>query len=388
MSETPVQRRSIHIMLDARTLHRPHRRGIGKTLASLYERVLAVNPGWRVTGCHRGPHPQGLDSPGYRPRALGCPGDRFDAWRRWRLPLAAWRDRADLLHLPANLATPWMPAPAIVTVHDLLPMRFDDGTARRLDASIRRCVRRRLTILTPSRFTADQIIQTYLADPKRVVVAPWAADPAMTPTPDPATREAVARRYGVPGPFVLHLGAPDPRKNTARVIEAFAALPPKLRNTWSLLIVGLADPGHRERLAEQCHQLGAGASVKLHGFADEADMPALFSAAEALLYPSRGEGFGLPILDAFATDTAVLTSPNTSLTEVGGDAVVYADADDADAITDRLRWLLEDDAARRRLAGRGRQRGSTFTWAATADRFVAAVETTLGIATEAARDAA
>lgn len=383
-----MHRQSINIALDARTLHRPCRRGIGKTLAALYEQVLASRPEWRVIGYHRGPAPHGLASPGYRPSAINCPGDRFDAWRRWRLPTTAWRDRADLLHLPANLAPAWTPMPMLVTVHDLLPLRGDDATAPRLDASVQRCVRERTTILTPSRFTADQIIDIYAADPERVIVNPWAADRAMTPITDRPTRDAVTARYGIIGPFALHLGAPDPRKNTDRVIDAFAALPPKLREHWSLLVVGLNDPAHRQRLAERRDQRGLGASVVLHEFADEADMPALFSAAELLLYPSRGEGFGLPILDAFATDTAVLTSPNTSLLEVGGDAVAYADADATTEITDRMRWLLDDDAARQQLAARGRQRGSTFTWAAAADRFIATVEATLGIATEAARDAA
>lgn len=383
-----MDHRSIDIALDARTLHRAARRGIGKTLGTLYETVLERRPDWRVLGYHRGPTDRGITSPGYRPRPIDCPGDRLDAWRRWRLPAAAWRDGAALLHCPANLAPSWTPLPTMVTVHDLLPLDQGDATARRLDATIRRCLRHRLPILTPSRFTADRIIARYHAPPDRIAVNPWAADPSMTTIRDPAERRAVAARYGASGPFVLHLGAPDPRKNTVRVIEAFAALPGRLRRHWSLVIVGLNDPGHRRRMVELCRARGVGDAAHLHDYAHESDLPALFSEAGLLLYPSRGEGFGLPILDAFAAGTAVLTSPNTSLSEVGGDAVAYAEAGDTARIADRLGALLDDDGQRQRLVEAGRRRGAAFTWAAAADRFIETVEQTLDRGREVRRHAA
>jgi len=278
--------------------------------------------------------------------------------------------------------------PTLVTVHDLLPLEQGGAAARRLDDTIRRCVRRGLTLLTPSRYTAGRIIATYGAAPERVVVNPWAADPGMTMASDPAERRAVAERYGASGPFVLHLGAPDPRKNTANVIEAFAALPARLRRDWSLLIVGLGDAAHRRRMAALCRSRGVADATRLHDYADGNDLPALFREAGLLLYPSRGEGFGLPILDAFAAGTAVLTSPNTSLSEVGGEAAAYAEAHDAGQIADRLRCLLEDDRYRTQLAEAGRRRGAAFTWAETADRFITTVERTLESGREGRRDAA
>jgi glycosyltransferase involved in cell wall biosynthesis len=107
--------------------------------------------------------------------------------------------------------------------------------------------------------------------------------------------------------------------------------------------------------------------VLLHGFADEADLPALISGADVLCYPSLSEGFGLPVLDGFACGTAVLTSNVTSLPEVAGDAAVLVDPRDSQAIGRALQQLLSDEALRRGLVARGRERCKRFTWKACVD---------------------
>src|SRR5690606_22974174 len=115
-------------------------------------------------------------------------------------------------------------------------------------------------------------------------------------------------------------------------------------------------------------------SVTLHGFADEADMPALYAAAEVLAYPSLSEGFGLPILEAFAARTAVLTSNCTSLPEIAGDAALLVDPEDPVSLSHGLAKIVRDPTLRRDLVERGVRRLPRYTWKRCAERFAAAVE--------------
>src|SRR5262249_44511450 len=135
-------------------------------------------PHWRVIAFHRGEDSQGLTHvDGYIPRRIEMPGDRFDAWLRLRLPWAAKRLRADVLHCPANACPTWNPVPTVVTIHDLIPIEEENtAQAHRLRASIRHAVTNGLTIITPSSFTAQQLVHHFGAIRERLVVNPWAAD--------------------------------------------------------------------------------------------------------------------------------------------------------------------------------------------------------------------
>jgi len=118
----------MRIGLDARTLYSPNRRGIGKSLHQLYACLTAIRPDWEIYAYHR--------SAAYKPddlpknivsRFIEIPGDRYDAWTQLRLPAAAWLDKVDVLHSPANVCPHWMPVPTVVTLHDLIPLDMPEG---------------------------------------------------------------------------------------------------------------------------------------------------------------------------------------------------------------------------------------------------------------------
>lgn len=372
---SPNLDQSLTIGLDARCLHRPNRRGIGKNLAELCEHVLRARPQWRIIGYCRDRSSVDLFSgPGYQAKVVDCPGDRFHAWERWRLPLAAWRDGVDLLHCPANTCPTWNPTPTVLTVHDLMPMEQSAFDAHRFRQSIDHAVRSHLPIVTPSAYTATQLQKRFNASDGQVTVIPWAADSSTKYVAPSPTRSRVLARYGVSEPFIIHLGATDPRKNTQAVIRAFSAVAPIVRDHWKLLVIGVDDPQWREELETQAQALGCRDRVQLHAFAPQEDMAALFSAAGILAYPSKAEGFGLPILDAWATQTAVLTSSVTSLPEVAGDAAMMVDPFDLCSIARGMGKLMAEVRLRADIVRRGSARLANFTWAATADRFVNVIE--------------
>lgn len=373
----------MRIGLDARTIFRPSRRGTGKNLIDLYRRLAVVRPHWRVMAYHRQPEVDRSLLPAHvvQPRLIEMVGDRFDAWQRWRLSSAAWQDGVDLLHCPANTCPSWMAVPTVVTIHDLIPLDLPQGRpaaeVRRFEQSVKTACQRAAWIICPSAYTSDRLVDEFDADPARITVNPWAPDSSVRPVAA-VHWPPVLRRYGIRGPFVLHLGSAEPRKNTRRLIEAWAMCDRAMRRSRQLLIVGL-DDAFRQELTTLLAQLGIKAGVLLHGFADEADLPTLLSAADVLAYPSLSEGFGLPILDAWATGTAVLTSNCTSLPEVAADAAIWVDPFDCCSIARGLYRLTGDLALRQELTIRGQRRLERYTWDATAKRFVSAMEQAAGL---------
>jgi glycosyltransferase involved in cell wall biosynthesis len=182
-------------------------------------------------------------------------------------------------------------------------------------------------------------------------------------------------RYGLEksSAYVLAFGASDPRKNTQRILQAWAQLPKTITDHYRLLLIGIQDSA-MARFQKLIAQLDLADRCILHSYADNADLPALVSGATVLCYPSLSEGFGLPILDALACGTAVLTSTTTSLPEVAGDAAVLVEPTDVAAIVGGLVTLLEDGEVRKRNVQRGLARVKEFTWLRCAERLICVFE--------------
>ncbi len=366
------------IGLDARTIYRPTRRGTGKNLIDLYTHLADTRPDWQVVAYHRHPGPVDtlLPRETVQPKFIEMVGDRVDAWQRWRLPMAAWRDNLNVLHCPANACPAWMPVNTVVTIHDLIPLDMAASRratdVRRFEQSVRTACRRAAGIICPSKYTRDRLVRQFNADPDRITVNAWAPDSSVRPVPQERW-QPVLDEYGVDRPFVLHFGAAAPRKNTRGLIEAWAMSKHAIRKQWQLLIIGL-DPQTHTRMAAAVKQLGLQDSVCLHGFAREQHLPTLLSAAEVLAYPSLSEGFGLPILDAWAAGTAVMTSNSTSLPEVAADAAVLVDPIDCCSIARAINQLCSEHRLREELVEMGRHRLRFYSWEKTAQRFAYAIE--------------
>jgi glycosyltransferase involved in cell wall biosynthesis len=181
----------------------------------------------------------------------------------------------------------------------------------------------------------------------------------------PGALAAVRERYSIPGaPYVLAVGTVQPRKNYARLIAAMHELPDH-----HLVIVGgkgwLEGP-----IYEAARAPGAARRVHFTGFADDADLPALYSGAAAFAFPSLYEGFGLPILEAMACGTPVVAANASSLPEVAGDAAVLVDPLDTGALADALRRVTSDADFAEALRARGFEQARRFTWEAAARQLV------------------
>lgn len=269
----------------------------------------------------------------------------------------------------------------VVTIYDLSFVTYPEF---HLPANVEHCLRgtklaieRADALIAISESTRRELIEEMGAPPERIVVTPLASGRGLQRVSDPARLDAVRRRYELPERFVLFLGALEPRKNLPRLLEAFALLTPAQRRDFQVVVAG-AQGWLNEAVHEQVQKLGLGASVHFAGYIEPADLAALYSLAAVFAYPSLWEGFGLPVVEAMACGTPVLTSNVSSLPEVAGDAAVLVPPTDVDAIAEGLGRLLEDSALRADLAERGPRRAAQFSWERCARETLAVYEAVAG----------
>lgn len=293
-------------------------------------------------------------------------------WRRGLLPpIDLWLGRGSYL-FPRFATMPLLRSRCAVVVYDLAfalhPEFVDEPNAAFLARAVPRSVRRAGRVVTISQSTRADLVRVYGLDPDMVVVAPPAADPRELRRREAAEIARVTASYGVVGDYVLSLANLEPRKNLEALVEAYCALPEDLREQVVLLLVGVdgwKDQALQALLAErvaQGHRI-----VRPSRRVSDADRAAVFSGARVLVYPSHYEGFGMPPLEALACGTPVITSDNSSLPEVVGDAGVMVDSRDTLALTAALRACLQNwPAVSARAQIQGPAQAARFSWQASA----------------------
>jgi glycosyltransferase involved in cell wall biosynthesis len=326
-------------------------------------------------------------------RALAAREDahayRCYARTRWEEPLDArfeWREigaRDPLWHLRAARAaqrecdvflssnsylTPlFMRTPAVAIVYDLVTfepaMRPNRRSVVIERLTLGACMRRAAAVIAISRATADALAARFPAAAARTTVALLGTSSALAePGPDEPLPE--------PG-FVLAVGTLEPRKNLPRLVTAYSELDAATQSRHPLVVVGALGWETGETIDAL---LRLGERAILLGHISDAALAELYRRCSVFCYPSLGEGFGLPVLEAMAAGAAVLTAANSSLPEVGGDAVEYADASDVASIAAGLERLLDSPARRDELGALALERAREFSWARFAERTLAVLE--------------
>lgn len=291
-------------------------------------------------------------------------------WEQTVLPLLLRQHRIDVLHSPHH-HTPLVLAPPrpkrVVTVHDvtfmLLPDRYP--TARRLymEGHTRATVRVADAIITPSHAVRDDVVRMLGVPADRIVAIPEAAGPQFLPaSADEQAR--VREQYRLPWRFVLSVGSREPGKNRLRLLRAVALLRERGIDC-TLAIAGQPAWGYDAETA-LVRQRGLEGSVRFLGYVPDGDLPALYSAATVFAYPSLYEGFGLPVLEAMACGTPVVTSNVGGTAEVASDAALLVDPRDTQGLAETLGRSLSDEVLRALLRVRGIKRAGQFSWERTA----------------------
>jgi glycosyltransferase involved in cell wall biosynthesis len=316
---------------------------------------------------------------GARARWRPLPAGPYSLRELWQLALAARRDGADLYHAPHYVCPPWLPCPAVVTVHDLIHLRFPVRHRHPLAPvyarlMLRLAVRRARRVITVSESTRRDLVERLGARPERIRVIPnGVGAPFEPPTPSGGVDPVVAG-LGVSRPYFLFAGNPLPHKNVARLLDAFAGLPPALGR---LVLVGIP-PTARASLDRLCRAPGLGDRVHVLAPVPAPVLARLYQGATVVVCPSLWEGFGLAALEAMACGAPVVAANRGALPEVVGDAGLLVDPTDVDALREAMYTLAGQDPLRAALRARGLARARAFSWRHVAEATVAVYREALG----------
>lgn len=298
-------------------------------------------------------------------------------WEKCLLPKMVNQDKCDVLLSLYQSSTirPFKAGKHIMVVHDIIPKLFPNYLN-----NFRKKVYWKLTekaiksadkIIAVSKRTEKDLVQHLGIDAAKISVAYISTDEIFEKTVSPEENARVMRKYGLSSGYIYHGGGLEVRKNAEGVLRAYKRLLERNKKLHfvheipKLVISGKMMPQLAPLITDverRVHELNLGPHVKLLGFTAQEDMPALYANASMFLFPSHYEGFGIPVLEAMKQGKSVITSKTSSLPEVGGDSVLYCNADDVEDIAMVMKNVLTNKHLRETLSERARRRAEQFSW--------------------------
>ncbi|MCF7854795.1 MAG: glycosyltransferase family 4 protein [Candidatus Pacebacteria bacterium] len=291
-------------------------------------------------------------------------------WEQTRLPRVLKKQACNLLHAPGYIAPFCSGLPTVITVYDLIALRWPKYCKRtnvvnyrlQLPLSIR-CA---AGISVPSEATRRDLVSRFPFAVEKTRVIPLAITNDFQPVKEQQKLEDIRHAYKLPPQFILFVGQLEPKKNIPTLIRAFAELKAFTELPHKLVLAG-GRGWHFDGIERALRKCGASNDILFTGFVPGEDLPALFSLADLFVFPSFCEGFGIPPLEAMACGTPVVTSNATSLPEVVGKAALLLDEPaDSKELARLMQRGLTDKNLRSELITRGQERAKQFTWEKTA----------------------
>jgi glycosyltransferase involved in cell wall biosynthesis len=271
----------------------------------------------------------------------------------------------DLLHSPYVIKPYWLPCPSVVTVYDLIPLIYPQYLPHRWTSWVFRAatsvaVRHATQVIAISDSTKTDLTRLFGATQGKTTAIPLAADERFRPLAREQWRDVV-RSYALPERYALYMGINKPHKNLVFLLRVFS----ELGTDATLVLAGKEDPRYPQA-REETRRLGLADRVLFLGEIPDADLPALYNGAQAFVFPSLYEGFGLPVLEAMACGVPVVCSNTSSMPEIVGDAAIILDPQDVDAWVATLTEVLNREALRAEMRRKGQERAKMFSWEETA----------------------
>ena len=299
----------------------------------------------------------------------------------------------DVYHATNYFLPPTKRAKRVLTIHDITFKKHPELCSPKIvgpfSSKVESFAREADAVIADSESTRRDIIELLGTKPERVHAVHLAVDDSIVPVPKLEARQRVAAKYNIHHSDVLFVSTIEPRKNVHGIIEAFRKIRDEVPHR--LVLAGAkgwlesdfeiefdkeewidrVDAAVVESMQDRKKIEVPKGRVIQTGFVPQFDLPALYSAADAIIFPSFYEGFGLPVLEAMACGCPVITANNSSLPEVGGDAAEYCDANDVDSIANAMRRVLSDESLREQMRQRGFAQAAKFSWKKAAEETAA-----------------
>jgi len=365
----------MRIAIEAQRIFRPNKHGMDFFALELIRHLEKLNDGneyFVITAPGQDCHCL-EESPNLSIVEVNCPS--YPLWEQIALPLAVKRLGIDLLHCTSNTAPINCPTPLVLTLHDIIYMERKVGRSMSLYQEMGRYYRKFIVprilknckkIVTVSQFECNCIRETLGLPEQQITSIYNGYNPRFHEIPKIDMR--IVSEYTPKGDFLFFLGNTDPKKNTACTLKAYSIYLQKSRVKRPMLIADLKEEYLYEMLKkENIYHIKPYLSYP--GYIDTNDMPMLYNAAFAFLYPSLRESFGIPILEAMACGAPVITSKISAMPEIAGDSYLLVDPTNPEMIADAILRLEEDDAFRDRQVAHGLNRVKSFSWEKTAEAY-------------------
>lgn len=382
-------REPIHIGLNAQllSLSQSYRgAGISWYIFNLLQNLAPVSPDFLRYSAFLGDRAFAAQSTGLALRFSRWPTQRPVArilWEQLIQPLALRQAKVDLLHAMAFVAPLTAPPPFVVTIYDLSFLRYPDAfrpfNRWYLTHFTARSVRRARAVITISESTRRDVIDLLGVPPERVHTIYCGADESFRPLPA-AEVAAFKSRQGLPDTFVLYLGTLEPRKNVEGLIRAYARWRQREPQAPPLVVAG-GKGWYYQQIFQLVETLNLTDTVRFPGYVPQDQLPLWYNAATLFVYPSHFEGFGLPVLEAMACGTPVITSSVSSLPEVVGAAGAgcLIDPNQPAALAEAMAGLLADADQRMAMRAAGLAQAAQFRWEKSARETVAVYQKVLNL---------
>jgi alpha-1,3-rhamnosyl/mannosyltransferase len=277
--------------------------------------------------------------------------------------------QVDLIHATDHYVPKSPAVPVVATLMDALPLSNPEWSRKEFRLAKNFLWRRALSwtneIITISEYSKQQLVMWAGISAEKITVIPLGVAPSWFQVVPDDLITKVRRHYNLPEMFFVSVGTLQPRKNIARTIQAHRLLPTAVRKRAPLLIIGRAG-WQCDEVLKLIDQESVDGSVRWLRLVPDVDLLPILKLSKALVFPSLAEGFGLPVLEAFAASVPVITSNSTSLPEVAGDAAILINPYDVQALSSAMHRVLEDNALIENNIRLGRERARDFTWAACA----------------------
>jgi glycosyltransferase involved in cell wall biosynthesis len=374
-----MTQKQLHIAIDASRITRPNLTGTEYYALELIRHLILLNDRrdkpHHLTLYFRDTPPDNLlpETPVVTRKVI--PFARM--WTHLRFAAALWQDKPDITFVPAHTLPLFFPGKAVVTVHDLgyrfFPQAHPAHHRLYLDLTTRYSARRAALIMADSRATAGDLTRFYGTPTEKIQVVYPGVEPPNTDDVAYGGMVRVQQKYDLPEKYFLFLGTLQPRKNIARIVEAFDRWQQAHDDGTGLVLAGAKGWLFDEAWVQDVE------NVYITGYVDDADKGPLLAGALALVFPTLYEGFGFPVLEAMHCATPVIASNTSSLPELVGDAGVLVNPLEVTEITAALDLVGWHGGLRRELRSKGYRQVEKFTWAAAAETAMRVLETAAGI---------